>query len=96
VDFYERAGCVRLGDGCIGSPTIGGTIGPAGGNFDEPVTRATLKAVGAFHALSRERADARCYPAVDPLEGDLCRACLSHGSGHRKIYRRLFCVAMTA
>ena len=26
------------------------------------------KAVGAFHALSRERADARCYPAVDPLE----------------------------
>lgn len=68
ADFYERAGCVRLRDGRIGSLTIGGTISPAGGNFDEPVTRATLKAVGAFHALSRERADARCYPAVDPLE----------------------------
>ena len=68
ADFYERAGCVRLRDGRIGSLTIGGTISPAGGNFDEPVTRATLKAVGAFHALSRERADARCYPAVDPLQ----------------------------
>jgi len=68
ADFYERAGCVRLRAGRIGSLTIGGTISPAGGNFDEPVTRATLKAVGAFHALSRERADARCYPAVDPLE----------------------------
>jgi V/A-type H+-transporting ATPase subunit A len=68
ADFYERAGCVRLRDGRIGSLTIGGTISPAGGNFDEPVTRATLKAVGAFHALSRERADARCYPAVDPME----------------------------
>jgi V/A-type H+-transporting ATPase subunit A len=68
ADFYERAGCVRLRDGRIGSLTIGGTISPAGGNFDEPVTRATLKTVGAFHALSRERADARCYPAVDPLE----------------------------
>lgn len=68
ADFYERAGCVRLRDGRIGSLTMGGTISPAGGNFDEPVTRATLKAVGAFHALSRERADARCYPAVDPLE----------------------------
>lgn len=68
ADFYERAGCIRLRDGRIGSLTIGGTISPAGGNFDEPVTRATLKAVGAFHALSRERADARCYPAVDPLE----------------------------
>ena len=68
ADFYERAGYVRLRDGRVGSLTIGGTISPAGGNFDEPVTRATLKAVGAFHALSRERADARCYPAVDPLE----------------------------
>ena len=68
ANFYERAGCVRLRDGRIGSLTIGGAISPAGGNFDEPVTQATLKAVGAFHALSRERADARCYPAVDPLE----------------------------
>ncbi len=65
--FYERAGRVRLADGGIGSVTIGGTVSPAGGNFEEPVTQATLKVVGAFHGLSRERSDARKYPAIDPL-----------------------------
>lgn len=64
--FYERAGRVRLKDGEIGSVTIGGTVSPAGGNFDEPVTQATLKVVGAFHGLSRARSDARRYPAIDP------------------------------
>jgi V/A-type H+-transporting ATPase subunit A len=66
--FYERAGKVRLKDGSIGSVTIGGTVSPAGGNFEEPVTQATLKVVGAFHGLSRERSDARKYPAIDPME----------------------------
>ncbi|MBQ8908212.1 MAG: V-type ATP synthase subunit A [Clostridia bacterium] len=65
--FYERAGYVRLPDGGYGSVTIGGTVSPAGGNFEEPVTQATLKVVGAFHGLSRERSDARKYPAIDPL-----------------------------
>ncbi|MDD5347625.1 MAG: V-type ATP synthase subunit A [Candidatus Omnitrophica bacterium] len=67
ASFYERAGCVRLNDGRIASVTIGGTVSPAGGNFEEPVTQATLKVVGAFHGLSRERSDARRYPAIDPL-----------------------------
>lgn len=67
ASFYERAGCVRLPDGSTGSVTIGGTVSPAGGNFEEPVTQATLKVVGAFHGLSRERSDARKYPAIDPL-----------------------------
>jgi V/A-type H+-transporting ATPase subunit A len=67
AEFYERAGKVRLRDGKIGSVTIGGTVSPAGGNFEEPVTQATLKVVGAFHGLSRERSDARKYPAIDPL-----------------------------
>ncbi len=66
--FYERGGVVRLNDGRIASVTIGGAVSPAGGNFEEPVTQATLKVVGAFHGLSRERSDARRYPAVDPLE----------------------------
>ena len=66
--FYERAGRVRLKDGSIGSITIGGTVSPAGGNFDEPVTQATLKVVGGFHGLSRARSDARRYPAIDPLD----------------------------
>jgi V/A-type H+-transporting ATPase subunit A len=67
AEFYERAGKVRLRDGRFGSVTIGGTVSPAGGNFEEPVTQATLKVVGAFHGLSRERSDARKYPAIDPL-----------------------------
>jgi V/A-type H+-transporting ATPase subunit A len=68
ASFYERAGLVRLRDGTIGSVTIGGTVSPAGGNFEEPVTQATLKVVGAFHGLSRERSDARKYPAIHPLD----------------------------
>ena len=68
AEFYERAGKVRLKDGTYGSVTIGGTVSPAGGNFEEPVTQATLKVVGAFHGLSRERSDARKYPAIDPLD----------------------------
>jgi V/A-type H+-transporting ATPase subunit A len=68
ASFYERAGVVRLRDGSIGSVTIGGTVSPAGGNFEEPVTQATLKVVGAFHGLSRERSDARKYPAIHPLD----------------------------
>jgi V/A-type H+-transporting ATPase subunit A len=67
ASFYERAGTVRLYDGSIGSVTIGGTVSPAGGNFEEPVTQATLKVVGAFHGLSRDRSNARKYPAIDPL-----------------------------
>lgn len=65
--FYERAGYVRLRNGSTGSVTIGGTVSPAGGNFEEPVTQATLKVVGAFHGLTRERSDARKFPAIDPI-----------------------------
>ncbi|MEW5895631.1 MAG: V-type ATP synthase subunit A [Candidatus Omnitrophota bacterium] len=68
ASFYERAGLVQLRDGAKGSVTIGGTVSPAGGNFEEPVTQATLKVVGAFHGLSRARSDARRYPAIDPIE----------------------------
>ncbi len=90
--FYERAGYVRLPDGGTGSVTIGGTVSPAGGNFEEPVTQATLKVVGAFHGLSRERSDARKYPAIDPLISwskynsvidneklEFCKSILHHG-----------------
>ena len=66
--FYERAGQLELNDGTLGSLTIGGTVSPAGGNFEEPVTQGTLKVVGAFHGLSRARSDARRYPAIDPLD----------------------------
>jgi V/A-type H+-transporting ATPase subunit A len=68
ANFYERAGYVKLYNGEKGSVTIGGTVSPAGGNFEEPVTQGTLKVVGAFHGLSRERSDARRYPAINPLD----------------------------
>ena len=68
ASFYERAGIVKLKSGKTGSVTIGGTVSPAGGNVEEPVTQATLKVVVAFHGLSRERSDARKYPAIDPIE----------------------------
>ncbi len=68
AEFYERAGLVRLNDGSLGSVTIGGSVSPAGGNFEEPVTQATLKVVGCFLGLSRERSDARRYPAIHPLD----------------------------
>ena len=66
--FYERAGAIELRDGRVGTLTLGGTVSPAGGNFEEPVTQGTLKVVGAFHGLSRARSDARRYPAIDPLD----------------------------
>jgi V/A-type H+-transporting ATPase subunit A len=65
--FYERAGVLQLLNGKTGSLTIGGSVSPAGGNFEEPVTQASLAIVGAFHGLSRARSDARRYPAIDPL-----------------------------
>jgi V/A-type H+-transporting ATPase subunit A len=68
ASFYERAGVVRLHNGSFGSVTVGGTVSPAGGNFEEPVTQGTLKVVGAFHGLSRERSDARRFPSIHPLE----------------------------
>ena len=68
ASFYERAGLVKLRSGETGSITIGGSVSPAGGNFEEPVTQATLKVVGAFLGLSRERSDARRYPAIHPLD----------------------------
>lgn len=65
--IYERAGIIRSNDGSIGSLTMIGTVSPAGGNFEEPVTQSTLGTVKAFLGLSAERAYRRCYPAVDPL-----------------------------
>ena len=68
AQFYERSGYVKLLDGSFGSLTIGGTVSPAGGSFEEPVTQSTLKVVGAFHGLSRDRSNARKFPSIDPLE----------------------------
>jgi len=67
AEFYERAGKVRLEDGSEGSVSIIGTVSPAGGNFEEPVTQGTLAVVGAFLGLTWARSNARRFPAIDPL-----------------------------
>ena len=64
---YERCGVIRNEDGNEGSLTMIGTVSPAGGNFEEPVTQATLGTVKTFLGLSYERAYKRFYPAIDPL-----------------------------
>ena len=66
-NVYERAGVLRTPDGDVGSVTLIGTVSPAGGNFEEPVTQATLSTVKTFLGLSSERAYKRFYPAIDPL-----------------------------
>jgi len=66
--LYERGGQVRLHGGETGSLTMIGTVSPAGGNFEEPVTQGTLKVVSAFLGLSRKRSDERRYPAIDPID----------------------------
>jgi V/A-type H+-transporting ATPase subunit A len=64
---YERSGVLKTPDGSVGSVTIIGTVSPAGGNFEEPVTQATLATVKTFLGLSYDRAYRRFYPAIDPL-----------------------------
>ncbi len=66
-NIYERAGVIRTTDSSIGSLTMIGTVSPAGGNFEEPVTQSTLGTVKVFLGLSADRAYKRFYPAVDPL-----------------------------
>ena len=44
-----------------------GSVSPAGGNFEEPVTQSTLSTVKTFLGLSYDRAYKRFYPAIDPL-----------------------------
>ena len=65
---YERCGVDhQRGRAAEGSLTMIGSVSPAGGNFEEPVTQATLGTVKTFLGLSYDRAYKRFYPAIDPL-----------------------------
>ena len=66
--FYARAGYVVLNNGKTGSVTFIGTVSPAGGNMNEPVTESTRKAARCYYALAQKRADSKRYPAIDPLD----------------------------
>ena len=68
ADFYERAALVEPLAGGIGSVTIIGAISPPSGDFSEPVTSHTKRYVKAFWALDVKRAQARFYPAINPLQ----------------------------
>jgi V/A-type H+-transporting ATPase subunit A len=68
AQFYERSGRVTALNGSEGSVTIIGAISPPAGDFSEPVTQNTRRSVRTFWALDRGRAQARFYPAIDPLQ----------------------------
>ncbi len=68
AEFYERAARVRTLSGATGSLTIIGAVSPPAGDFSEPVTSHTKRFVNCFWGLDRERARARFYPAVHPLQ----------------------------
>jgi V/A-type H+-transporting ATPase subunit A len=65
--LYERAGVFKTRDGSVGSLSIIGSVSPAGGNFEEPVTQSTMSTVKTFLGLSYNRAYRRFYPAIEPL-----------------------------
>jgi V/A-type H+-transporting ATPase subunit A len=68
AEFYERAGRVRTLAGNEGSVTIIGAVSPPSGDFSEPVTMHTRRSIRTFWALDRERAQARFFPAIHPLQ----------------------------
>jgi V/A-type H+/Na+-transporting ATPase subunit A len=68
AEFYERAARVRTLGGAEGSLTIIGAVSPPAGDFSEPVTSHTKRYVRCFWGLDRERAQARFYPAIHPLQ----------------------------
>lgn len=69
AEFYERAGRVEaLGrPQRYGSLTIFGAVSPPGGDFAEPVVRATIRYVQSFYALDYGLATRRHFPAINWL-----------------------------
>lgn len=64
-EFYERAGVVSTLSKEVGSVTAVGTVSPAGGDFSEPVTQASLKSTQVFLALDEKLAAKRHYPSIN-------------------------------
>lgn len=67
ADFYERAAVVETLGNDTGSVTIVGALSPPSGDFSEPITSHTRRYVKVLWALDVKRAQARFYPAIDPL-----------------------------
>jgi V/A-type H+-transporting ATPase subunit A len=67
-EFYERAGRCTILAGGEGSISVIGAVSPAGGDFSEPVTQATLRIVKVFWALDAKLAQRRHFPAINWLQ----------------------------
>ncbi|MEK6985459.1 MAG: V-type ATP synthase subunit A [Candidatus Thermoplasmatota archaeon] len=67
-EFYERAGRCTVLNGGEGSISVIGAVSPAGGDFSEPVTQATLRIVKVFWALDAKLAQRRHFPAINWLQ----------------------------
>lgn len=63
--FYERSGKVNTLASELGAVSVIGAVSPAGGDFSEPVTQATLRITGGFWALDAQLARARHFPAIN-------------------------------
>ncbi len=93
AEFYERAARVKTLGGAEGSLTIIGAVSPPAGDFSEPVTSHTKRYVRCFWGLDRERAQARFYPAIHPLQSYSENAVrfaawwAEHGNSEWHVYR---------
>jgi V/A-type H+-transporting ATPase subunit A len=67
ADFYERAAQVETMNNDTGSLSIIGAVSPPSADFSEPVTTHTKRFIRSLWALDAYRAQARFYPAIDPL-----------------------------
>ncbi|KAI9356300.1 ATP synthase alpha/beta family, nucleotide-binding domain-containing protein [Zopfochytrium polystomum] len=67
AQFYERAGkVVALGNPRRqGSVSIVGAVSPQGGDFNDPVTLATLNIVQVFWGLDKKLAQRKHFPSVN-------------------------------
>lgn len=100
AEFYERAARVRTLAGAEGSVTVMAAVSPPSGDFSEPVVSHSRRYVRSFWALDTRRAQARFYPAINPLAsysedaGELAHWWRAQGNTHWSELRRRFLVLL--
>lgn len=100
AEFYERAARVRTLAGAEGSVTVMAAVSPPSGDFSEPVVSHSRRYVRSFWALDTRRAQARFYPAINPLASysedaaELAPWWRAQGNTHWSELRRRFLVLL--
>lgn len=100
AEFYERAARVRSLAGAEGSVTVMAAVSPPAGDFSEPVVSHSRRYVRSFWALDTRRAQARFYPAINPLASysedaaELAHWWRAQGNTHWSELRRRFLVLL--